>query len=148
MNYLNSQQKLDLNHKLIVFTSQNGIRGFFNYFKMQRVDHRSLTNVRFACIGQKTARLLLQYGYYSDLISPQANSYDFNSYLKNKRMDSEEMIIVRAKEHSNIEKMTEDQELIVYENKELMVVEEESYDLACFTCASSVVRLAKYPMCF
>ena len=48
VNYLNSQQKLDLNHKLIVFTSQNGIRGFFNYLKMQRVDHRSLTTVRFA----------------------------------------------------------------------------------------------------
>ena len=37
---------------------QNGIRGFFNYLKMQRVDHRSLTTVRFACIGEKTANLL------------------------------------------------------------------------------------------
>ena len=148
VNYLNSQQKLDLNHKLIVFTSQNGIRGFFNYLKMQRVDHRSLTTVRFACIGEKTANLLQLYGYYSDLISPKANSEDFNNYLKNKRMDSEEMIIVRAKEHSKIKKRAEDHELIVYENKELIIVEEESYHLACFTCASSVERLAKYPSTF
>ena len=148
VNYLNFQQKLDLNHKLIVFTSQNGIRVFFNYLKMQRVDHRSLTTVRFACIGEKTANLLQLYGYYSDLISPKANSEDFNNYLKNKRMDSEEMIIVRAKEHSKIKKRAEDHELIVYENKELIIVEEESYHLACFTCASSVERLAKYPSTF
>ena len=78
---------------------------------MQRVDHRSLTTVRFACIGEKTANLLQLYGYYSDLISPKANSEDFNNYLKNKRMDSEEMIIVRAKEHSKIKKRAEDHEI-------------------------------------
>lgn len=32
------------------------------------------------------------------------------------------MIIVRAKEHSKIKKRAEDHELIVYENKELIIV--------------------------
>lgn len=144
IDYLICQDVIDFNHKLIVFTSQNGIKGFFNYLNIKKIDHRELANVRFACIGQKTARLLLQYGYCSDLVSRQANSYDFNSYLKNNIHKDEQLLIIRAKEHSNIEKITiQDQELIVYENKELMVCENECYDLVCFTCASSVVRLAK-----
>lgn len=144
VNFIIPSYDIDFNHKLIVFTSQNGIKGFFNYLGNKKIDHRKLAQVRFACIGQKTAKLLLQYGYYSDLVSEQANSHDFNQYLKNNLRDDEQLLIIRAKEHSGIDKITiQDQELIVYENEELTVNESDYYDLACFTCASSVERLAK-----
>ena len=144
VNYLIYNNMIDFNHKLIVFTSQNGIKGFFNYLNIKKIDYRKLSNVRFACIWKKTAKSLLKYGYFSDLVSDQANSHNFNNYLKDNIHEDEQLLIIRSKEHSSIEKITEqDQELIVYENKELIVTENECYDLACFTCASSVVRLAK-----
>lgn len=144
VNYLIYNNIIDFDHKLIVFTSQNGIKGFFNYLNIKKIDYRKISNVRFACIGKKTANLLLKYGYFSDLVSDQANSHNFNNYLKDNIHEDEQLLIIRSKEHSSIEKITDqDQELVVYENKELIVTENEHYDLACFTCASSVVRLAK-----
>lgn len=144
VNYLVSDQVIDFNHKLIVFTSQNGIKGFFNYLKIKRTDFRVLNQVRFACIGKKTAKQLAEYGYYSDLVSDQANSEDFNKYLKGNIGGNERMLIIRAKEHNNIKKLNEeDQELIVYENQEMIATDNEIYQLGCFTCASSVERLSK-----
>lgn len=61
-----------------------------------------------------TTQALKKYYPHVKIIEAKDNE-DFNNYLKNKRMDSEEMIIVRAKEHSKIKKRAEDHELIVYE---------------------------------
>ena len=58
----------------IVFTSANGIDLFFRFLKEGSGDLRSLGNLRFACIGQATARRLLRYGFRADLVPEEYSS--------------------------------------------------------------------------
>ena len=75
---LDFEINFDWENKLIVYTSRNGIRGFFGGLYQKGVDLRQLAFVRFACIGQKCAQELATYGFTSDIVCDQANSEDFN----------------------------------------------------------------------
>ena len=144
ISYQLPHRPVNFKQSVIVFTSQNGIKGFFNWLKETKCDYRQLSDTRFACIGEKTAKLLYQYGFMSDLIAHEANSEAFNEDLKTFLKADERMIVVSHKEESSIERKTDrDLFLSVYDNQERQVDENDSYDLVCFTCASSVERLSK-----
>jgi uroporphyrinogen-III synthase len=55
----------------IVFTSANGVRGFFDRFFERFTDIRSVGGVRFACLGPATEKALRQYHLDSDLTATQ-----------------------------------------------------------------------------
>ena len=137
-------------HKLIVFTSRNGIRGFFGGLYQKGMDLRQLALVRFACIGQKCAQELATYGFISDILCDQANSEDFNPLLKAKIKEEETMLVVCGKGSCAIEMIhEEDQYLIVYENKETnLEISNDTYDIACFSSGSAVQRTAKFNIQF
>ncbi len=55
----------------VVFTSPNGVRGFFDRFFERFTDIRSVGGVRFACVGPATEKALRQYHLDSDLTATQ-----------------------------------------------------------------------------
>ncbi|MEZ5942058.1 MAG: uroporphyrinogen-III C-methyltransferase [Planctomycetaceae bacterium] len=52
----------------IVFTSVNGVQGFFDRLWHRGFDSRMLANARFACIGEATAQRLAEYRIHADLV--------------------------------------------------------------------------------
>lgn len=52
----------------IVFTSANGVRCFFDALRRLHIDRRILQDKAFAVIGEGTAKVLEDYGYYADFI--------------------------------------------------------------------------------
>lgn len=50
----------------IVFTSQAGVKGFFEGLQSQHIDQRSLGQVKFAVVGKATKEALKQQGYHAD----------------------------------------------------------------------------------
>ena len=53
-------------YRWLVFTSANGVDVFFDYIFSLKMDLRSLFGLKFACIGDGTARQLQQYGFTAD----------------------------------------------------------------------------------
>lgn len=142
---LDFEINFDWENKLIVFTSRNGIRGFFGGLYKKGIDLRQLASVRFACIGQKCAQELASYGFISDIVCVQANSEEFNPLLRKEILDEETMLIVCGQGSCAIEAIRdEDIYLTVYENKEIdLEISSDVYDVACFSSASAVQRTAK-----
>ncbi|MCA8995057.1 MAG: uroporphyrinogen-III C-methyltransferase [Planctomycetaceae bacterium] len=52
----------------IVFTSVNGVSGFFDRLWHKGVDARGLSHAKFACIGEATAQRLSEYRIHADLV--------------------------------------------------------------------------------
>jgi uroporphyrinogen III methyltransferase/synthase len=55
-------------YQWVLFTSQNGVRIFFDEIKNEDIDMRLLGNVKFAVLGSGTAEKLNSFGYKSDFI--------------------------------------------------------------------------------
>jgi uroporphyrinogen III methyltransferase/synthase len=55
----------------VLFTSQNGVRIFFEQLKKQEIDLRRLGQLRFAVLGSGTAERLLSYGVKADFVPSQ-----------------------------------------------------------------------------
>lgn len=55
-------------YNIIVFTSAAGVSAFFEHRKKRGKDSRSLYNKNFACVGEKTAEKLAEYGIISDFV--------------------------------------------------------------------------------
>lgn len=58
----------------LVFTSRNGVDVFFEGLQKRRIDVRSLSPVKFAAIGDGTAKALEHYGFYCDYIPGEYTS--------------------------------------------------------------------------
>jgi uroporphyrinogen-III synthase len=63
----------------ILFTSPNGVRFFYQRMEEAQLDHRALSQVQFACVGPKTAKVLEEYGFRCDL---QADNFVAEGLLK------------------------------------------------------------------
>lgn len=60
-------------YEWVVFTSANGVRGFFERFLERRSDIRSVGGARFACVGPATEAALRAYHLDSDLTPREAD---------------------------------------------------------------------------
>lgn len=60
-------------YEWIVFTSANGVRGFFERFLERHTDIRSVGGARFACVGPATEAALRAYHLDSDLTPREAD---------------------------------------------------------------------------
>lgn len=140
----------DFDQRLIVFTSQNGVKAFFEGLKKNHVDFRKLMKARFACIGQKTSQVLNEYGFISDIVGRQANSIEFNVLLKQSILPHESLLIISSKDKNSVQSLTKDDEyLVVYQNVVMNnKIEACDFDLVTFSCASSVFRFKEmnYPV--
>lgn len=131
----------------LVFSSRNGVTGFFENLRVSGLDVRCLANVRIAAIGPQTAKRLLEYGIQADLVSEKQNGTAFAEELLEQVADKDTVWYLSAAVNSGtVEKGLKDHcrlvTVPVYENREIPVsCELENYDGIFITCASSAARL-------
>ena len=79
----------------VVFTSPNGVRGFFDRFFERFSDIRSVGGVRFACVGPATEKALRQYHLDSDLTATQNDALTLGRELMAKHdIENQKILLV------------------------------------------------------
>lgn len=131
----------------LIFSSRNGVTGFFENLMKAGLDARNLANCKIAAIGVKTADMLSEYGIRADLISKKQNGEDFAKEML-RMVSAEDMVwyLSAAENSGTIEKsLNENCSLVtvpVYENRKVPVAcEWRDYDGIFITSASSASRL-------
>ena len=146
LHFLNTLKK----DSFIVFTSANGVKAFFwNLFEVNDLDLRALSNVKFACIGQKTASTLRGFGFKADIISEKQTGEGL-ALLLNKHIDPESEIYWFCQKNTselfekNIDSRVTLTKIICYENEQLIdtiddpaIENVKTCDMAIFTSGSN-----------
>ncbi|MGO5490388.1 MULTISPECIES: uroporphyrinogen-III C-methyltransferase [unclassified Acidaminococcus] len=84
----------------LVFTSRNGVRLFFQWFREKKRDFRLLGQARFACIGEGTARELAEQGFQADLLPECYTAEALGKSLAEKMGPGERCLLLRAENGS------------------------------------------------
>ena len=141
-------QKSDLREVTwLIFTSRNGIAGFFGSLFASGMDVRDLSGIRIAAVGKKSADCLLEYGVRADFLPEHANEESLIAGLKGKLL-AEDVIwhptgdTGSGRIQSELEDICECWSICVYENitAEAKPVDADETAGVFFTCASSAER--------
>ena len=125
----------------LVFTSKHGVIGFMKAYMKQYHDLRKLNGVRIISIGEKTNKILNQYGLNADYIASMQNGQSLNRELKDLIHD-EEVYVVQG-DVTSVE--MEHHKIKVYTNQPAPMEDSfEHFDYGLFTCGSSVERILRY----
>lgn len=134
----------------LIFTSKNGVEGFFRETADNGMDVRALGRCRIAAIGKNTAGELQKHGLYADLIPGEFHSGALEKEIRKRLKGGERVWYLKAGNgdgylRAGLEDVCRFEEFAVYENREVEVnLEEcrplEEYDGILFTCASSAER--------
>lgn len=84
-------------YQWIVFTSQVGVRIFFEQLAVREVDSRKLGNVKFAVIGEGTRKALRQRGFLADLMPDVYDGESLAHTLARYGIEGQRILIPRAK---------------------------------------------------
>lgn len=84
-------------YQWIVFTSQVGVRIFFEQLAVREVDIRKLSNVKFAVIGEGTRKALRQRGFLADLMPDVYDGESLAHMLAGQGIKGQRILIPRAK---------------------------------------------------
>lgn len=136
------------NYTHIVFGSKNGIEFFMKQLRKNKIDLRSLHQVKFVCVGSKTAELLKEHGIYPDIVPTEFNSDELYNLLKDHLKATDKVLIPKVKDlnpnfSTNLSKVTNVDILELYENVPIMDTElieeiDNDYDYIIFNCSSAV----------
>jgi uroporphyrinogen III methyltransferase/synthase len=141
----------------LIFTSRNGVDGFFAWMKDQNLDARALYQTKIAVIGEKTAAQLQKYGLLADFIPKEANGAAFAREFVSLLNESDNVWFAGAEgagkaiprvlsDHCNFKK------IIVYRNEEVaadgnrrraLLEKGSEADGIFFTSASAVERFCR-----
>lgn len=83
-----------------VFTSANGVKFFFDYLKENRTDIRSLAGLKFAVIGEGTAKALEERGIMYEYLPTAFSSKDMAEQMIPHLTKEDKVLLLRAKEAS------------------------------------------------
>ncbi|WP_462305161.1 uroporphyrinogen-III C-methyltransferase [Acidaminococcus massiliensis] len=84
----------------LVFTSRNGVRLFFQWLRDMKKDLRLLGKLRFACIGEGTAKELADQGFRADLVPDSFTAQALGQALGKAMEPQERCLLLRAEEGS------------------------------------------------
>lgn len=84
----------------LVFTSSNGVELFFEELKENHKDIRSLSDIRFAVIGNGTKDALEAKGIYADFVPAKYSSKDLAAEWIPKLTSDDRILLLRAEEAS------------------------------------------------
>lgn len=84
----------------VVFTSQNGIRIFFEILRQEGVDCRRLSHLKFAVVGEGTKEALRGQGFLADYMPEQFTTRALAQGLAERLEDGERVLLPRAKQGS------------------------------------------------
>lgn len=83
-------------YQWIIFTSQNGIKIFFDKMEKCKVDRRKLGQVKFAVLGSGTKQALQEYGYFADFIPSKYTTKNLAEEFSEVILENERILIPRA----------------------------------------------------
>lgn len=84
----------------IGFTSQNGIRVFFDAVKRNGIDYRAFAHIKFAVVGSGTMTALSDMGFHADFVPDEYTTESMALGLAKVMNSGEKLLIARAKEGS------------------------------------------------
>lgn len=97
-NYLFEEMLKNIDiYDWIVFTSQVGVRVFFNNMKEYRADIRSLRRAKFAVIGEGTKKALEQHGIFADIMPEVYDGISLGRALAGQEIKDKKILLPRAK---------------------------------------------------
>ncbi len=88
-------QRLEAYH-WIAFTSQVGVRIFFEQMERQKTDIRKLSKAKFAVIGEGTKKALRERGIYADLMPEVYDGESLGRLLAREEIKGQQILIPRA----------------------------------------------------
>lgn len=151
-------EKMLLENQLIIFTSTNGVKYFFESLNKSGLDTRSLYNCKVAAVGRKTAEALKGFGIKADIIPKEHNSDSLTNmiidFIKENSLKKINILYVKGKNVQNsitlrLKEWGKITEVEVYENKKIDINTEERQKIIkdtkeaegiLFTCSSNVER--------
>ena len=83
----------------LVFTSQNGVRFFFEKFDRAGFDIRSLSHMKLACVGQATADTLKEYRLTAELVPSKASGEALGEALARRPECQDSHILIACAAH-------------------------------------------------
>ena len=86
----------------IIFTSANGVTGFFARLFAAKKDARALSGAKIAVIGTATADKLKEYGIVADTVPEEFRAEGLIAALQNEVTDGEKILLARAAEARDI----------------------------------------------
>lgn len=89
-------------YQWIVFVSAAGVKEFFAALSESRTDRRVLANVKFAVVGESTAKALETYGYFPDFIPTKYRSRVLAEEWIPQLNASDKCLLIRGKTGSDI----------------------------------------------
>lgn len=98
-NFIRAMREID-QYTWIVLTSANGVEAFFDSLKEQKIDIRKFAHIKFAVIGDGTARALEAKGIYCDYIPTTYSSKDMADSMIPFLTKEDKVLLLRAKEAS------------------------------------------------
>lgn len=132
----------------LIFTSRNGICGFFENLYASNLDARDLSGVKIAVIGEKTGDYLKNYGICADFIPKEFHEAGFIKEFSSVVQPTDTIWYAGGVigGETLCEKLTDRckiQKICVYENRAVEVREGKVQKNVLFTCASSAERWIK-----
>jgi uroporphyrinogen III methyltransferase/synthase len=139
----------------IIFTSANGVKYFFERFFEKKLNVKSLFNINFAVIGEKTNESLNKFGLSADLIPKEYRAEGLIEEFKSIDLIGKNVLIPRAKEARDIlpkklKRLGANVEVVgVYENKKpdklnsrklKSEIRDSDLDIITFTSPSTVIN--------
>lgn len=107
VSYENDEKVLEIlagifSYTMVVLTSQNGAEIFFRILKKLHIDLRKLSGIRFAVIGDATAKILEENGIFADIMPEKFTSqFLAEEIIKNKK-SNEKILLLRAQKASDV----------------------------------------------
>ena len=135
-------------YDFIVFTSENGVKHFFEHLRLKNLDTRSLANSKIAVIGSATSVELSSHGINADFVPTEFRAEAIVELLKDK-VKGKRVLIPRAEEAREVLpqeliKFGADVEVVsVYKTISAIegTINLEDIDLVTFTSSSTVKNL-------
>lgn len=134
----------------LIFTSKNGVNGFFQGLMDSGMDARALAGCRIGAVGKKTAKELQRHGLRADLVPEEFHGGGLAKELGKLLCGTENLWHLKAGNEDRrleaaLEGMCSFEGIEVYENRALTpdlgeIRALEEYDGILFTCASSADR--------
>jgi uroporphyrinogen III methyltransferase/synthase len=144
----------------LIFTSRNGVDGFFQGLRQKDVDVRSLGNTKIAAVGAHTVAQLRNYGLFADFTPTTANGETLGTELA--RLADKHAVVWYIKGQEGGKHIAETfceypdyREITVYENSEISYDKQEEQKLreqignadgiffTSASCASRICRIAE-----
>lgn len=93
---------LSNNYDWIIFSSENGVRYFFQLLFNENLDSRALMKSKIACIGKETATKLKDYGLIADFIPSSFTSSVFvEEFLESVNLKNKKILRVKGNFHKD-----------------------------------------------